>query len=93
MVLHTSVKFSEKLIPRTLAQNIVNIGNRYCLHQMILFSWCKFLIQHTLPSFLGVMNEGEAHSLSCCGAKTPILTRWSSSILKVLNGFEVLGKA
>jgi hypothetical protein len=39
------------------------------------------------------MNEGEAHSLSCCGAKTPILTRWLSSVLKISNGFEVLDKA
>ncbi len=52
---------------------------------MTLFYWCKLLIQCILPSFFGIMNEGDAHSLSCCAARTPILTRWSSSFLKVFK--------
>jgi hypothetical protein len=31
------------------------------------------------------MNERDAHSLSCCDAKRPILTRWLNSILKVFK--------
>jgi hypothetical protein len=31
------------------------------------------------------MNEGEAHSLSCCDAKTLFFTRWSSSIFESLQ--------
>ena len=49
------------------------------------------LFQHTLPAFFGVMNEGEAHLLSCCGVKTPILTRWSSSVLKVFKWIQGTG--
>ncbi len=52
---------------------------------LTLFNWHKLLIQHTLPSFWGMMNEGEAHSLTCCSAKTPMLTRWLSSVLKVFK--------
>ncbi len=65
-----------------------------------MFNWRKSLIQHTLPSFLGKMNEGNTHSLSCCAARTPILTRWSSFFLKVfewiqgrLYGLECTGLA
>ncbi len=61
------------------------IGNGYCFHLMTLFNWCKFLIQCTLLSFLGIMNEGDAHSLSFCDVRTPSLTRWSSSFLKVFK--------
>jgi hypothetical protein len=85
IVLHTNVKFCEKLVPRRLRRLSVIIGNGYCLHLMTLFNWRKLLIQRTLPSFLGVMNEGDVHSLSCCAARTPISTRWSSSFLKVFK--------
>ncbi len=63
----------------------VIIGNRYCLHVMNLFNWRKSLIQHTLLYFLRIMNEGNAHSLSCCTARTPILMRWLRSFLKVFK--------
>jgi hypothetical protein len=58
---------------------------------MTLFNWHKLLIQRTLPSILGIMNEGDAHSLSCCAAKTPILTRWLSSFLKVFKWIQGTG--
>ena len=77
--------FVKNLYPEHLHKMSLIIGNGYCLRQMTLFSWHKLLIQRTLPSFLGVMNEDEAHSLSCHGAKTPILTRWASSVLKVFK--------
>ncbi len=38
IVLHTIVKFSEKLVPRTFAQMPVIIGNGYCLCLMTLIS-------------------------------------------------------
>jgi hypothetical protein len=38
------------------------------------------------------MNEGETHSLSCWYAKTPILTRWSCSVLKVFKWIQGTGK-
>jgi hypothetical protein len=38
----------------------VIIGNGYCLRLMTLFNWRKLLIQRTLPSFFGIMNEGDA---------------------------------
>jgi hypothetical protein len=69
----------------------VIIGNGYCVHLMTLFNWRELLIQHTLPAFFGIMNEGDAHSLSCCAARTPILTRWSSSFLKVFKWIQGTG--
>jgi hypothetical protein len=69
----------------------VIISNGYYLHLMTLFNWHKSLIKRTLPSFLGMMNEGDAHSLSCCAARTPILKRWSSSFLKVFKWIQGTG--
>jgi hypothetical protein len=37
------------------------------------------------------MKVGEAQSLAPCGARTPILTRWSSSLLKSASVPLVLG--
>ncbi len=58
---------------------------------MTLFNWRKLLIQLTLPSFLGIMNEDDAHSLICCVARTPFLTRWVSSFLKVFKWIRGTG--
>ncbi len=77
--------FVKNLYPECLRKISAIIGNGYCLPLMTLFNWRKLLIQRTLPSFLGLINEGDTHSLSCCGARTPILTRWLSSVLKVFN--------
>jgi hypothetical protein len=49
----------------------VIIGNGYCSCLMTLFSQCELLIQRTLLSFFGMVNEDDAYSLSYCGAKTP----------------------
>ncbi len=81
----------KKLFPECLRKVSVIIGNGYCLRLMTLLSWCKLLIQLTLPSFLGIMNEGDAHSLSCCADRTPILTRWLSSFLKVFKWIQGTG--
>ncbi len=35
-----------------------------------------------------MMNEGDTYSLSCCDAKTTILTRWLSSILKAFKWIQ-----
>ncbi len=91
IVLHTNIKFCEKLVPRTLCKICMIFGKEYCLHLMTLFNWCKLEIQHTLPSFLGIMNEGDVHSLSCCAARTPILKRWSSSFLKIFIWIQGTG--
>jgi hypothetical protein len=40
-----------------------------------LFNSYKSLTYWTLPSFWGVLNVGEAHSLAPCGDKTPISTK------------------
>ncbi len=79
--------FVKNLYPERLHKISIIIGNGYCLRLMTLFSWCKLLIQNTLPSFLGMMNEGDAHSLS----KRPILTRWLSSVLKVFKWIQGTG--
>ncbi len=42
--------------------------------------------QRTLPSFLGVINVGEAHSLAPCGDKTPIFTKCNSFFLRLPDG-------
>ena len=47
----------------------------YCLHLMMLLSWCKSLIQCTQPSLFGIIKLSEAHSLSYVGTITPIFTR------------------
>ncbi len=93
IVLHTSVKFIKKLVPRTLAQNVRDYWQRILLTSYFLFSWCELLIQGTLLSFFGMVNEEDTYLLSYCGAKTPSQTRWSNSFWKSSNGFEVLGKA
>ncbi len=92
--------FVKNLYPECLRKMSVIIGKGYCMHLITLFDWRKSLIQHTLASFLGMMNEEDAHSLSCCAARTPILTRWSSSLLKVFKwilgtgyGLECIGLA
>jgi hypothetical protein len=83
--LHINVKFCEKLIPGTLVQNV------HDYQQWILLALNDFvqLTEVTDPAYsailFGVMNEDEAHSLSCCGAERPILTRWSSSVLKIFK--------
>ena len=51
------------------------IGSGYCFLRTTLFNSRKSLIQRTLPSFLGVINDGDAHSLAPCGDKTPISTK------------------
>ncbi len=69
----------------------VIIGDGYCLCLLTLFSWRELLIQHTLLSFLGMVNElhllscWHPHSLYCCGAKTPSPTRWSNSFFENLQ--------
>ena len=40
------------------------IGRGYCLLLTTLFNSLKSLTQRTLPSFLGVINVGEAHLLA-----------------------------
>ncbi len=90
----------KNLYPERLRKMSMITGNGYCLRLMTLFNWRKLLIQRTLLSFLGIMNEGGTHSLSCCAVRTPILTRWSRSFLKVfkwiqgtLYGLECTGLA
>ncbi len=77
--------FVNNLYPERVHKISVIIRNSYCFRLMTLFNWCKSLIQHTLPSFLGMMKEGDAHSLYYCDARSLILTRWSSFILKVFK--------
>ena len=81
----------KNLYPERLHKMSIIISNGYCLRLMTLFNWHKLLIQHTLPSFFGIMNEGDTHSLSCCAARTPILTRWLSSFLKVFKSIQGTG--
>ena len=71
--------------PIRLRRISVMIGNGYCLRLMTLLSCRRSLIQRTLPSFFGMMNVGDAHSLSCCRTRTPMVTKWSSSFLNVLR--------
>ena len=59
------------------------IGRGYCFLFTTLLSWQRLLIQWTRPYLLGIMNEGEAHSLHPWGTNTPIWTRCWSSVLKV----------
>jgi hypothetical protein len=71
IILHTKVKFSKNLYPEHLRKMSVIIGNEYCSCLMTLFSQCELLIQRTLLSFFGMVNENDAYSLSYCGAITP----------------------
>ena len=57
------------------------IGRGYCLLLTTLFNSGKSLTQWTLPSFLGVIKVGEAHSLAPYGCKTPISQRCINSFL------------
>ncbi len=61
------------------------IGSGYFFLLTTLFKSPKSLTQHTLPSFGGSINIGEAHSLATCGDKTPIFTKCSYSFLKALR--------
>ncbi len=61
------------------------IGSGYCILLTTLLNSCKSLTQQTLPSFLGVINVSEAHSLAPCSDKTPISTKWISSFLKAFR--------
>ncbi len=81
----------KNLNPEYLQKMSVIVSNGYCLRLMTLFSWCVLLIQHTLLSFFGMVNEDDAHSLSWCGAKTPSPTRWSNSFLKVFKWIQGTG--
>ncbi len=70
IVLYTYAKLSENLYLEHLRKMSVIVGNGYCLCFMTLFSWHELLIQCTLLSFFGMVNEDDAYSLYCCGAKT-----------------------
>ncbi len=61
------------------------IGSGYCFLLTTLFNFRKSLTQSTLPSFGGVINVGETHSLAPCGDKTPIFTKCINSFLKALR--------
>jgi hypothetical protein len=67
--------FVKNVYPERLHKMSVIIGNGYCFRLMTLFNWRKPLIQRSLSSFLGIIYEGDAHSLSCCAARTPILSQ------------------
>jgi hypothetical protein len=58
---------------------------------MTLFNWHKLLIQCTLPSFFGIVYDGDAHSLSFCAARTPILKKGLISFLKVFKWIRGTG--
>jgi hypothetical protein len=73
----------KNLFPMHMCRILVMIDKGCCLWLITLFNWCRSLIQQTLPSFLGMMKEGHAHSLSCQGIRTPSQTRWSNSHLNV----------
>ena len=51
------------------------IGSGYCFRLITLFNSLRSLIQRTLPSFFGIMNVGEAHSLVPWGDNTPNSTK------------------
>ncbi len=61
------------------------IGSGYCFLLTTLFNSRKSLTQWTLPSFGGMINVGEAHSLTPCGDKRPIFTMCNNSFLKALR--------
>jgi hypothetical protein len=76
------------------------IGVGYYFLLTALFNSHKSLTQWTLPSFLGVINVGETHSLAPCGDKMPIFTKCNNSFLMALRcitgtryGLECLGMA
>ncbi len=56
------------------------IGSGYCLLLTTLFNSRKSLTQWTLPSFLGVINVGEAR-----GDKTPISTSEVALFLRLVD--------
>ncbi len=53
----------KNLYPLCLLRISHMIGSGYCFLLAPLFNSRKSLTQRTLPSFLGVINVGEAHSL------------------------------
>ncbi len=61
------------------------IGSGYCFLLTTLFNSHKSLTQRTLPSFLGVINLGEAHLLAPCSDTMPIFTKCNNSFLKALR--------
>ena len=76
------------------------IGSGYCRRLITLLSSRRSPIQRALPSFLGVMKHGWAHSLVPCFSKTPRLTISSSVRLNTPSctrgtgyGLECLGSA
>jgi hypothetical protein len=61
------------------------IGSGYRFLFTTLFNSRKSLTQQTLPSFGGVINVGEAHSLAPYGDMTLIFTKCNNSFLKALR--------
>ena len=60
---------------------ILGIGNG--LRLIRLFSSLKSEIKRTVPFFFGIINVGAAHSELLIRLRTPILTRHSTSFLRV----------
>jgi hypothetical protein len=58
------------------------IGRGYCWRLTTLSNYLRPLTQWILPSFWGVIKEGEDHLLAPCGCKTPISQRCINSFLK-----------
>jgi hypothetical protein len=67
--------FVKNLYPLRRRKMSMIIGSGYCFLRTASFNSCKSLTQRTLPSFLGVINVGDAHSLAPCGDHTPISTK------------------
>ncbi len=67
------------LYPERLLRIFWMIVREYRLRLTTLFDSLKSLTQQTLPSFLGVIKVGDAHSLAPCGRKTPISQRCINS--------------
>ena len=65
----------KNLYPLHRRKMSIIIGSGYSFIQTTLFNSCKSLTHWTLPSFLGVINIGDAHSLAACGDKTPVSTK------------------
>ncbi len=91
IVLHTIVKFSEILVPRTLAQNVPDCWQWILLtfYDSVQLTWVADPAYSVV--LLWEVNEDGTYSLYYCGAKTPSLTSWSNYFLKVFKWIRGTG--
>ena len=68
--------------PSSSCKTVLILGIGKGVLTILLFTSQKLLKKHTVPFFIGTINDGKAHSDSCCRSSTPSLHSLSVSLMR-----------